>query len=416
MPQPAEPSRSALQSDDSFFDLIAETIENLEDSVRGPFLQQFFKSMARIEVTPDQALDYWGQILKRRSELSENMGSRVSLKTAIIDVLASTSFMRVPILMEYEEFKKLQLNAATDALTGLYNRRLFEEYTDKELNRAKRYGQHLALALLDLHQLKQVNDRHGHLQGDQILQLAAATLRKNLRASDFAFRIGGDEFALLLPQADPEQAAVLCDRLRTNFETDVVPLKLGVGVTLDYGIAVHPQDGETKEALLRLADQRLYQLKHAPRAHAAISEVRRPAPSVQPESEARTVIPPRPASEKTVTPIPPSKSRAAPVAAGTFLGTTEQSAYSQRRKWERVSLAGTRAYAVIAGNEKKTATVLDLCTGGLALSLDDPDELSSPFFAVLHVPILPPLRVNLRKVYTRKLEGGLSRLGCAFVS
>jgi diguanylate cyclase (GGDEF)-like protein len=410
MPQPAETSRGSSQSDDSFFDLLAETLENVEDSVRGPFLQQFFKSMARIEVTPAQALEYWSQILKRRVELSENMGSRVSLKTALIDVLASTSFMRVPILMEYEEFKKLQLNAATDALTGLYNRRLFEEYTDKELNRAKRYGQHLALALLDMHQLKQVNDRHGHLRGDQILQLAAATLRKNLRASDFAFRIGGDEFALLLPQADPEQAAVLCDRLRSNFETDVAPLKLGIAVTLDYGIAVHPQDGETKEALLRLADQRLYQLKHSPRAHGAIPEIQKTTAAVQPETESR------PAPERMATPITPPKAQAAVPAAGTFLGPTEPAPYSQRRKWERVSLAGTRAYAVITGNEKKTATVLDLCTGGLALSLENPDELPSPFFAVLHVPILPPLRVNLRKVYTRKMESGLSRLGCAFVS
>ena len=60
----------------------------------------------------------------------------------MVDVLASTNFLRVPILMEYDEFKKLQINAATDALTGLYNRRLFDEYCDKELNRAKRYGQH----------------------------------------------------------------------------------------------------------------------------------------------------------------------------------------------------------------------------------------------------------------------------------
>jgi diguanylate cyclase (GGDEF)-like protein len=416
MPQPAETSRVSSQSDDSFFDLLAETLENVEDSVRGPFLQQFFKSIARIEVSPAQALDYWNRILKRRLELSESLRSRVSLKTAMIDVLASTSFMRVPILMEYEEFKKLQLNAATDALTGLYNRRLFEEYTDKELNRAMRYGQHLTLALLDMHQLKQVNDRHGHLQGDQILQLAAATLRKNLRASDFAFRIGGDEFALLLPQADPEQAIVLCDRLRSSFEADVAPLNLGVAVTLDYGIAVHPQDGETKDTLLRLADQRLYQLKHAPRTQGSIAEIHKATSSDQPQIRLQSNEPPRPAAEHTATPIKPAKVQASTIAAGSFLGTPEPSSYPQRRKWERVSLAGTRAYAVIAGNEKKTATVLDLCTGGLALSLDNPDELPSPFFAVLHVPILPPLRVNLRKVYSRKLEAGLSRLGCAFVS
>jgi diguanylate cyclase (GGDEF)-like protein len=408
MPQPAETNRPSSQPDDSFFDLLAETLENVEESVRGPFLQQFFKSIARIDLTPVQSLEQWDQILKRRIELSENLGRRVSLKTALIDVLASTSFMRVPILMEYEEFKKLQLNAATDPLTGLHNRRLFEEYTDKELNRAKRYGQHLALVLIDLHKLKQVNDRYGHLQGDQVLQLAATTLRKSLRASDFAFRIGGDEFALLLPQADPEQAAVLCDRLRTNFEVDLSPLKLGVAVTLDYGIAVHPQDGDSKEALVRLADERLYQLKNASRNNAKIQEIEKPAPAVGPQ------VAPRAPQESRPTEVPPSKGQAE--VTGSFLGRTEASRYAQKRKWERVSLAGTRAYAVLAGDEKKTASVLDLCTGGLALSLENPEELSSPFFAVLHVPILPPLRVNLRKIYSRKLDGNRSRLGCAFVS
>ncbi|MGB6786617.1 MAG: GGDEF domain-containing protein, partial [Candidatus Acidiferrales bacterium] len=286
MPQPAE-SNSTSSSDDSFFDLLVETLDNLEESVRAQFLQQFFKSIARIDVTQAQSLDYWSQILVRRGELSESMGRKVSLKTAMVDVLASTSFLRVPILMEYEEFKKLQLNAATDALTGLYNRRLFEEYCDKEFNRAKRYGQHLALVLLDLHRLKEVNDLYGHLQGDQVLQLAATTLRKNLRASDFAFRIGGDEFALLLPQADPEQAATLCDRLRTHFEGEIAPLKLEVGVTIDYGIAVHPQDGETKDVLLRLADTRLYQLKNAQRAHVRPRDMQRPAPGAPPQASAQ---------------------------------------------------------------------------------------------------------------------------------
>lgn len=404
MPQPSE-SNPPLHADDSFFDLLVETLENVEESVRGLFLQQFFKSIARIDLSPAQSLDYWNQILARRTELSESTGKRVSLKTAMVDVLAAANFLRVPILMEYEEFKKLQLNAATDSLTGLYNRRLFEEYCDKEFNRAKRYGQHLALVLLDLHRLKEVNDRYGHLRGDEVLQLAAVILRKNLRASDFAFRIGGDEFALLLPQADPEQAATLCDRLRANFESESAPLKLSTPVTIDYGIAVHPQDGDTKGTLIRLADERLYQLKNAQRAQARPADAPKPMASIRTERAAPTRV------------VPPPASKAA--AAGPFAApreTPRQPPQPERRKWERVSLAGTHAYAVIAGNETKSATVMDLCTGGLSLIVENAEELASPFFAVLHVPILPPLRVNLRKIYTRKIENGRSQMGCAFVS
>ena len=106
-----------------------------------------------------------------------------------------------------------EINAATDPLTGLYNRRFFDDYFEKELNRSIRYSHRLALVAFDLHRFKEVNDRFGHQQGDVLLQMAAATLRKSLRTSDYAFRIGGDEFALLLPQTDTEQASALSRRL-----------------------------------------------------------------------------------------------------------------------------------------------------------------------------------------------------------
>src|ERR1700685_2750445 len=262
---PTDDFQPQPSAEDSFLDLLVETLDALDESARGQFLRQFFRTIAQIDFTDAQSNDYWERILLRRRELAENLGKRVSLKTALVDVLASTNFLRVPILMEYDEFKKLQINAATDALTGLYNRRLFDEYCDKELNRAKRYGHQLAIVILDLHKLKEVNDRHGHLQGDQVLQLAATTLRKTMRASDFAFRIGGDEFALPLPQTDTEQANTLCRRVRAQYEGDIHSLKLDPSVTLDFGIAVLPVDGEQKSELMGTADERLYQLKNAGR-------------------------------------------------------------------------------------------------------------------------------------------------------
>src|SRR6202522_2043909 len=254
MPQPGESLPTQPLAEDSYLEVLAETLESLEDSVRGQFLRQFFRTIAQIDLTEAQGNEYWERILLRRRELAESIGKKVSLKTAMVDVLASTSFLRVPILMEYEEFKKLQINTATDPLTGLYNRRLFDEYCDKELNRAKRYGHQLAVVILDVHKLKEVNDHHGHLQGDQILQLAASTLRKTLRASDFAFRIGGDEFSLLLPQTDPEQAVTLCRRVRALYEAEIHRLKADMGVTLDFGVAVYPLDSEQKSVLMGVAD------------------------------------------------------------------------------------------------------------------------------------------------------------------
>jgi diguanylate cyclase (GGDEF)-like protein len=418
MPEPGDASQPQPSAEDSFLDLLVETLDGLDDSVRGQFLRQFFRTIAQIDLTDAQSLEYWERILLRRRELAENLGQRVSLKTAMVDVLASTKFLRVPILMEYDEFKKLQINAATDALTGLYNRRLFDEYLDKELNRAKRYGQQLAVVILDLHKLKEVNDRHGHLQGDQVLQLAAATLRKTLRASDFAFRIGGDEFALLLPLTDPEQAITLCRRVRTQYETDIRPLRLELGVTLDFGVAVHPQDGDQKSALLGLADQRLYELKNAARALSRVipretHPLREPAPTSAPaQQEAPAAT--RAGAQPPATSTPPLRSVPSPQEPPAAARPSETR--PEHRKWERVSLAGTKAYAILTEVNQKTATVMDLSYGGVSLLLEKPEEIPNQFNAVLHVPILPPVRVVLRKAYTQPVGSGRARVGCAFVS
>ena len=379
-----------------------------------------FSAPSRRLISPTRkAMNIGNGYSVRRRELAENLGQRVSLKTAMVDVLASTKFLRVPILMEYDDFKKLQINAATDALTGLYNRRLFDEYLDKELNRAKRYGQQLAVVILDLHKLKEVNDLHGHLQGDQVLQLAAATLRKTLRASDFAFRIGGDEFALLLPQTDPEQAITLCRRVRTQYETDIRPLKMDVGVTLDFGVAVHPQDGDQKSALLSLADQRLYELKNSGRAASRVIPLEThpsresAATGATAQREAPSAGAASPGGEPTAT-SPPR--RTVPASQEPPVEIRPPAAHAEARKWERVSLAGTKAYAILTDVNQKTATVIDLSYGGVALLLEKADEIPNQFNAVLHVPILPPVRVVLRKAYTLAAGGGRFRIGCAFVS
>ncbi len=266
MATPTDPSRASAQPEDSFLELLAETLENLDRVPRGQFLQKFFKTIAQLELSENLSSEYWDQILERRRQLADTLGKAVSLKAAMVDVLASSTYLRVPILMEYDELKKLQSNATTDPLTGLYNRRLFEEHFEKELNRALRYNQHLALVMLDLHQFKEVNDRYGHPQGDTLLRQAAATLRKSLRTSDYAFRIGGDEFALLLVHSDTEQASTLARRIRANFGSAVGSMQVSVGLGMDYGIAVFPVDGDQKDVLVRIADQRLYDMKHQQRS------------------------------------------------------------------------------------------------------------------------------------------------------
>jgi diguanylate cyclase (GGDEF)-like protein len=395
MASPSDPSPAAAP-EDSFLELLAETLENLDRVPRGQFLQRFFKTIAQLDLSETVSSEYWDRILERRRQLADTLGKPISLKAAMVDVLASSSYLRVPILMEYDDLRKLQFNAATDPLTELYNRRLFEEHFDKELNRALRYTQHLALVILDLHQFKEVNDRFGHPQGDLFLRTAAGTLRKSLRTSDYAFRIGGDEFALLLVHSDSEQANTLARRIRANFATAVQNMQASVGLGLDYGIAVFPEDGDQKEVLVRIADQRLYEMKHVER------KVQKQIPQQGPPP---IKAPPQPVA--IAAPVPnPAPSASAATAPGR----------SETRKWERVSLVGTRAYAQLADDPQRTARVIDLGYGGLSLEMESSAEIGSRFSAVLHVPILPPVRVLLKKLYQVPGNGGQIRVGCAFVS
>jgi diguanylate cyclase (GGDEF)-like protein len=428
MPSPGAPAPPRLPIEDSYLELLADTLESLDISARGQFLQRYFRTITHLDLQEAQCVELWDEMLKRRRELSEHMERQISLKTALMDVLTSAGLFRVPILIEYDELKKLQLNAVTDPLTGLYNRRLFSEAFEKELNRARRYGQPLGLVILDLHRFKEVNDKHGHPRGDEVLRSAATTLKKALRTSDSAFRIGGDEFALLLPQTDASQALALSRRVGTVFEESIAHFQMGVSVSMDHGVATFPQDGDQADQLIRIADERLYQLKHA--NHSKIptggSHAER-ASATAPESTAAA-----PTERQSSAPKPiPFESRRPPEKSEPALATATAPeissakalaippparVYAVARKAERVSMSGTNAYAVLGDQGVGRARVLDLGFGGVALELESQEEIPESILAVLHVPILPPVRVNLKPVWFQRTPQGAYRIGCAFVS
>jgi len=426
MPSPGAPAPPRLPIEDSYFELLADTLEGLDLPARGQFLQRYLRAIAHVDLRESESVQIWEDMLSRRRELTGLVGRQVSLKTALTDVLSSAGLLRVPILIEYDELKKLELNAVTDPLTGLYNRRLFAETFEKELNRARRYTQPLGLVTLDLHRFKEVNDKHGHPRGDEVLRAAAATLKKALRTSDSAFRIGGDEFALLLPQTDSAQALALSRRVETVFAEMLQPLQLAVTVAMDHGVAIFPQDAEQADQLIRIADERLYRLKHANHNKTTNGSARpelslvpetpaapapeRPASQPQPISiEARRAIEKTESSVAEAVPAPSARASADLVPAPSRV-------FAVQRKAERVSMTGTNAYAVLGEQGARRARVLDLGFGGVAMELDSAEDLPENLLAVLHVPILPPVRVNLKPVWKQQTGEGGFRVGCAFVS
>jgi diguanylate cyclase (GGDEF)-like protein/putative nucleotidyltransferase with HDIG domain len=174
------------------------------------------------------------------------------------------------VLRERSErlIKRLGEVASTDPLTGLWNRRGFERLMATEFARATRSGEQLSLLIGDLDHFKTINDLFGHGEGDEALRRFSALVQRMVRQSDSAARIGGEEFAMILPATNSHEAFVLAERLRRQVRTELV--QQGRETSISFGIATAPGHGATSAQLLHNADRALYVAKHLGRDRSVI--------------------------------------------------------------------------------------------------------------------------------------------------
>lgn len=159
--------------------------------------------------------------------------------------------------------EQLQEQALCDPLTGLYNRRYLDEFFARELALAQREHVPISLALIDLDHFKRLNDEYGHLEGDDVLKGVAQHLLENVRSSDAVFRIGGEEFLLILPRADAVEARQRLEVICRELAAHPLPTRGGARyVTLSAGLALWPEQGPGLDELMQVADAALYQAKH----------------------------------------------------------------------------------------------------------------------------------------------------------
>jgi diguanylate cyclase (GGDEF)-like protein/PAS domain S-box-containing protein len=163
---------------------------------------------------------------------------------------------------------KLREQAIRDPLTGLFNRRYLDETLDRELSRAGRENYPVCVIMIDIDHFKRVNDTYGHDAGDQVLKAIAGTLAEHSRRGDFACRYGGEEFVVAMPNISLETAYERAESLRQSLTLLQVPYGIySLSVTISIGIACYPENGLTREAILRAADQAMYAAKDAGRNH-----------------------------------------------------------------------------------------------------------------------------------------------------
>jgi two-component system, cell cycle response regulator len=195
------------------------------------------------------------------------------------EILARCAAMlRIKTLQDQlrETQRKLAEQAITDELTGLKNRRAFDERLNEEFRRAQRYSDPVSLIMIDLDHFKTVNDRFGHPHGDLVLRGAADQLRASTRDPDICARYGGEEFAVILPKTHLQGALAVAERIWKELGARAYPLPAGAAatpasegtlhVTASMGIAFYPsKDITSPELLLKYADEALYQAKRAGR-------------------------------------------------------------------------------------------------------------------------------------------------------
>jgi diguanylate cyclase (GGDEF)-like protein len=395
---------------DYLLELVVDNLRQLGQASQGAFLQRLLRGLTSVEVGEKESIVHWERILARRSELTEKLGRPVLLRTAAVDYFGELQLLRKPILLEYEELERLRHNAATDPLTGLKNRRMFEEYLGREINRCSRYGSSFAMLLLDLRRFKIVNDTYGHATGDEILRSVARASVETIRSSDISCRIGGDEFAILLPQAERSSAEASAERIVGKFEAYAKSLAPDTPVGIDYGIAIFPEDGERATELFQTADKNLYESKQ-----------RAPRLPEEPIVTARGSAPEDEGLVRGVDAATESGDRGGPASSvwAPELGpAAKEIQLSQhlldRRKHERIPVEGARRLGVVRLRDKsKLVKVLDLSFGGISLLMDE-YEVPGSFPARIQVPFLPDAELTLHRVYCRQLPDGKKRVGCSF--
>jgi diguanylate cyclase (GGDEF)-like protein len=171
--------------------------------------------------------------------------------------------------------KRIHELTIKDDCTSLYNARHMGFILDTEIYRSQRYNYEFSIVFIDLDHFKQVNDTHGHLVGSRLLAEMGDALKTNCRLIDFAFRYGGDEFVILLPQTSKNNAIKVARRLHKLIRETVWLAKEGldIRITPSVGLAAYPVDSKTKEGLLHLADEAMYLVKNTNRDDVAVANV-----------------------------------------------------------------------------------------------------------------------------------------------
>jgi len=191
------------------------------------------------------------------------LGSTESVDETVIEDVTHYVRAVASVLGNIYQLSRSRDLAMRDDLTKAFNRRFFDTYLEEEIERSRRYGSLFSIIFLDLDDLKMVNNFYGHLTGSRTLQEVAKRILAAVRAIDKVVRFGGDEFCIVLPETDQEQALAVANRVRKALTATVFMIdgNVEISITASFGIATYPTHGLSKDDLIRQADAAMYRVK-----------------------------------------------------------------------------------------------------------------------------------------------------------
>jgi len=242
-------------------DTLLDSFEKLRSQGHAVYSAALF-ILSHLSFSESEARRHWRRILAHRSLLGMTLHRDVGLRVAMLDYFVNVNrALDNPKVIELSVYERTERSALTDGLTGLYNHAYFVGALKREVQRARRAGTRVSLAMFDLDNFKRINDSRGHLEGDRVLARTAALVREGLREADVAARYGGEEFAVVLPDTPRTGAFVVAERTRRRVEERVGRRRSGQSVTVSGGVASFPDDAAGPEELVQRADQALYRSK-----------------------------------------------------------------------------------------------------------------------------------------------------------
>jgi len=251
-----------------------DELRTLVDQYGDISCQEIFKIFAGVECDIAQAAYHWQNLQEHIVILSEALQRQVNFLTAICDYLTNYNVNDKPYtakLINVEQYDLLVANSTYDKLTGLLCRNSFQGTLNQQLALAKRLATQFSILFIDIDNFKHVNDTYGHQSGDLVLSEFANIVQQGIRISDTAFRYGGEEFVVLMPNTSCNDAQKLANRIRESIEKHQVNIDGGeIKLTISGGVSSYPTHADNADELIYFADSAVYRAKGAGKNNIAL--------------------------------------------------------------------------------------------------------------------------------------------------